>query len=345
MSIKKESNGTYTIFYTQKDVLTQKSKRTKKRGFATLKEAKEFERSLSRDSADVLFYPLYVECQKNKEVSDATRYKRDKLVDKYLPSLKTTRYEDMTKPFMLNLRIELNDLPISNRTKNDIVAIIKSTCQYASDIYDLPNNSKVIKNFKTDKTEFEIWSPDEYAKFENAIKDKYPNFVPFFHTLFWCGLRKGEARALLIDDLNEEDATLTINKSMSKYRKSLKTPKTQAGVRTIKLDSKTLEILKDAKANSEKWLFGSYNPLSLNTIDKVFAYGTKQAELPQIRIHDLRHSHATFLICNNANIVAVSKRLGHSSIDITLETYTHLLKDTENQLISIIDKNQNVANV
>ena len=139
---------------------------------------------------------------------------------------------------------------------------------------------------------------------------------------------------------------------MSKYRKSLKAPKTQSGIRTIKLDSKTFEILKDCKEHSEKWLFGSYNPLSLNTIDKVFQYGIynvnhkegklveESLRIPTIRIHDLRHSHATFLICNGANIVAVSKRLGHSSIDITLETYTHLLKDTENQLISIIEKNE-----
>lgn len=338
MSIRKEKNNTYTLCYTQKDILTQKAKRTVKRGFKTLKEAKEYERSLSRDSSDVLFIPLYNECQKNKDVSDATRYKRDKLVDKYLSELKNIRYEDLTKPYLLKLRNNINELKISNRTKNDIIAIIKSTCKYANDIYDLPNNSKVLKNFKVDKSEFQIWSPDEYQMFEDAIKSKYPKHVPFFHTLFWCGLRKGEARALLIDNLNETNKTLTIKQSMSKYRGSLKEPKTQSGIRTIKLDNKTFDILKECKDKSEKWLFGSYNPLSLNTIDKVFNYGTEQAKLPPIRIHDLRHSHATFLICNGANIVAVSKRLGHSSIDITLETYTHLLKDTENELISIIEK-------
>lgn len=337
MSVKKEANGTYTIFYTQKDILSQKTKRTSKRGFKTLKEAKDFERSLSRETSEVLFYSLYKECQKNKDVSEATIYKRDKLVEKYLSTLSKMKYEDITKPFLLNFRIEINELPISNRTKNDIIAIIKSTCSYANAIYDLPNNSKVLKNFKTDKTEFDVWTPEEYKKFEEAISTKYPKYVPFFHTLFWCGLRKGEARALLVDDLDLDNATLTINKSMSKYRKSLKSPKTQSGNRTIKLDAITLKVLTPLK-NNEKWLFGSYNPLSLNTITKVFEYGIAQANLKPIRIHDLRHSHATFLICNNANIVAVSKRLGHSSIDITLETYTHLLKDTENQLISILDK-------
>lgn len=337
MSIKKEANGTYTLFYNQKDAITQKTKRTKKRGFLTIKEAKEYERSLSRESTEATFYSLYVENQKNKDVAESTVYKRDKLIDKYLKGLKTIRYEELTKPYLLKLRNEINDLDISNRTKNEIIAIIKDTCRYAYDIYDFPNNAKVMKNFKVEKVEFEIWTPKQYEKFEEAISSKYPKYVPFFHTLFWCGLRKGEARALTIDDLDTENHTLTIKQSMSKYRKSLKTPKTQSGIRTIKLDIKTFEMLKNCKLSSEKWLFGSFNPFSLNTINKVFDYGITQAELPKIRIHDLRHSHATFLICSGANIVAVSKRLGHSSIDITLETYTHLLKDTENQLISIIN--------
>lgn len=339
MSIRKEANGTYTLCYTQKDIISQTSKRTVKRGFKTMKEAKEFERGLSRESSDVMFGSLFEECQKNKDVSEATRYKRNKLVDKYLSNIKKMKYEELTKPFLLNLRIDVNNLQISNRTKNEILAIVKSTCAYANNIYDLPNNSKVLNNFKTEKIEFDVWTPEEYKLFEEAIASKYPKFVPFFHTLFWCGLRKGEARALLVDNLDLENETLTIKQSMSKYRKSLKEPKTKSGTRTIKLDKKTIEILAPLKDN-EKWLFGSYNPFSLNTIDKVFAYGIEQANLKPIRIHDLRHSHATFLICNGANIVAVSKRLGHSSIDITLETYTHLLKDTENQLISIIDKNK-----
>ena len=159
MSIRKESNGTYTLCYSQKDIVTQKTKRTKKRGFQTLKEAKEFERSLSRDSSVVTFYSLYKENQSNKDVADSTVYKRDKLVDKYLSSLKTTRYEELTKPALLKLRNDINGFEISNRTKNDIIAIIKDTCRFAYDIYDLPNNSKVLKNFKVDKKEFDVWTP------------------------------------------------------------------------------------------------------------------------------------------------------------------------------------------
>lgn len=302
MSIIKESNGTYTLNYSKKDVITQKVTRTKKRGFQTLKEAKEYERSLSRESSVVTFYSLYKELQDNKEISKNTVYEQDKLIDKHLPALKTERYENLTKPYLLSLRNEINKKDISNRTKNKILGVIKTTCAYANNIYDLPNNSKVLNNFKTEKTEFEVWTVEEYNLFEDAIRDVYPSLVPFFHALFWTGMRKGEARALLVDDLDIDNATISISKSMSKYKKSLKTPKTSSGKRVIKLDKKTLDILKPLKDN-EKWLFGDYRPLNLNTIDKVFSYGTVAAGLKKIRIHDLRHSHATFLINNNANIV------------------------------------------
>jgi len=119
---------------------------------------------------------------------------------------------------------------------------------------------------------------------------------------------------------------------------SLKAPKTDASKRKVKLDNYTLELLKPLKSH-EKWLFNDYKPMPLTTMNDCFKYGIEKAHLKKIRIHDLRHSHATYLICNGANIVAVSKRLGHTDISMTLQTYTHLLQNTENELIEMINKN------
>lgn len=58
--------------------------------------------------------------------------------------------------------------------------------------------------------------------------------------------------------------------------------------------------------------------------------------IKKIRVHDLRHSHATNLINGGANIVAVSRRLGHADISMTLKVYTHLLKKTEEDLVNYI---------
>ena len=340
MSIVKENNGTYTLNYTKKDIVNQTSIRTKKRGFLTLKEAKAYERSLSREYSHIGFYSLYLECQKSKEQEEDTLKNKNSMIDKYLPVLKTIKYEDMTKPFLLELRATISKLDLAPKTKNKLIEIIKNTSSYANEVYDFQDNAKILKRFKVQKKEFDIWSVEEYFKFEDGLKSKYESCIPFFRTLFFTGMRKGEARALTIDDLDIENGYITINKSMRKYKSSLKAPKTPAGVRKIKIDTNTLELLKPLKSH-EKWLFGDYKPISRDLVDRAFKYGIEQSGVKKIRIHDLRHSHASYLIAKGGNIVAISKRLGHSSINMTLNTYAHLLEDSENRLVEIL----NVANV
>lgn len=337
MSICKEKNGTYTLNYYVTDVLSNKKTKTKKRGFATLKDAKAFEKSLSREKNSVLFKALFFEHLDSCDISESTKYDYIQLYNQFFKDIGEMRYEELSKAFFLTFRNRVGSLDLSSSRKNRIMFLIKSTCRFANDIYDLPNHSKVMKSFKKEKHEMDVWTPQEFALFENAIKDRYPKYYPYFHLLFWTGMRKGEARALHVDDLDIDNATITINKSMRRYSKSLKSPKTESSNRKIKLDNYTLELLKPLKSH-ENWLFGDYKPISLTTSDTAFKYGTEKAGLKRIRIHDLRHSHATYLICNGANIVAVSKRLGHSDINTTLSTYTHLLKNVEDELIDIINK-------
>lgn len=336
MAIIKEKNKTYTLYYYVYDVIEQKRLRKKKRGFKTLKEAKQYELSLSRENSSVSFYTLYREALSMNEMQEETKLMKDSLLNRYMPSLLTVKYQDLTKQYMMNIRANISQLDLAPQTKNKCIDIITSTCKYANDVYDLPDNSKVLKRFKVYKKEFQIWTPEEYFRFEEALRPTYDDCVPFFRCLFFTGMRKGEARALTIDDLDIENGYIIINKSMRKYKSSLKTPKTPSGVRKVKLDINTLAILKPLKSH-EKWLFGDYKPISRDRVDRAFKYGIENSGVKKIRIHDLRHSHASFLIHNNANIVAVSKRLGHSSVNMTLNTYAHLFEDSENKLVELLN--------
>jgi len=336
MSISKERNGTYTVFYSKKDVVSQTTSRTKKRGFRTLKEAKEYERSLSRNASDVSFYALYDEHQKNTDQAEETRLYKDNMIKRYMPGLLTVKYEDVTKAYLLNLRSEISKLDLASKTKNKMIEILKTTTRYANEVYDLDDNGKILKRFPLTKKEFEIWTPEEYFQFEAGLHPEFDDCVPFFRTLFFTGLRKGEARALTVDDLDLEKELLIVNKSIRKYKGSLKAPKTPSGVRKVRLDKNTLKLLKPLKSN-EKWLFGDYRPISRDRIDRAFKIGIERSGVKKIRIHDLRHSHASFLIMNGANIVTVSKRLGHSSVNMTMNTYAHILKESENQLVEMLN--------
>jgi integrase len=131
---------------------------------------------------------------------------------------------------------------------------------------------------------------------------------------------------------------LYIHASQRNRTEGRKTTKTRQN-RRILVDSATLSDLLDIQAHSAgPYLFGGEEPLAPTTIDRIFRSATKKAGLPRIRIHDLRHSHATWLINNGVNIVAVSKRLGHASIEQILKTYTHLLNDSNEQLMAKIDE-------
>lgn len=336
MSINKDNKG-YVVQYSVKDVVTGKLKRTKKRGFKTLKEAKEFERTLSRDKSEVTFYSLFEELQTNTQQEQDTYLGKLSVINTYLPSFKTIRYEDLTKPYLLQIRTQIAKLDLSAKTKNKILDVITSTCRYANKFYDLSDNSKVLDRFKLVKKEFDVWTPEEYFTFEKAlVGTKYEDMISVYRTFFFTGLRKGELRALTVDDLDIDEMTLSVTKSMRKYKSSLKAPKTPSGVRKIKLDKNTFEMIKPLKSN-EKWLFGDYKPISRDRVDKAFKFGIEKSGVKPIRIHDLRHSHASYLIMNGANIVAVSKRLGHSSINMTLSTYAHLFENSENQLIELLN--------
>lgn len=68
----------------------------------------------------------------------------------------------------------------------------------------------------------------------------------------------------------------------------------------------------------------------------------KKIGLDPIRIHDLRHSHASFLINNNVNILAISKRLGHEKIETTLNIYSHLYTESHEYMISVLNKKDGI---
>lgn len=86
------------------------------------------------------------------------------------------------------------------------------------------------------------------------------------------------------------------------------------------------------------FLFGGVTSLPIRQIQSRFIKAIQLSGVKKIRLHDLRHSHATILINSGVNVVAVSKRLGHASIEQTLQTYTHLLKNTDDFLNETIKK-------
>ena len=209
----------------------------------------------------------------------------------------------------------------------------------------------IIKRPDELEAEIKFWTYEQFAKFIDRVdKENRNNYYCFFSFQYYMGCRKGEALALNWEDINFEKGTVRINKTVAQQLKGiaykLTPPKTKNSVRTIKMPDRLKELLAERCANLSKekgfktsdFIFGDKRPLGLKYIGVLFKRHSLEANIPVIRIHDLRHSHASFLINKGANIKAIAARLG-DNVETVLGVYTHLFYETEDELVKIINDN------
>ena len=159
-----------------------------------------------------------------------------------------------------------------------------------------------------------------------------------------CGLRQGELLGLKWDDADLDAGTLQVRRSLSNG--TFTAPKTAKSRRSITLPQTAVKALKnhrerqlEEEAAATRLVFASETgePLDRYHVSRKFKALLKRANLPQVRFHDLRHTCATLLLSKNVNPKIVSEMLGHSTIAITLDTYSHVLPNMGNAAAGAID--------
>ena len=186
-----------------------------------------------------------------------------------------------------------------------------------------------------------FWTLDEFQKVISLLYkgDYYEHYLFIsYWLLFMTGMRIGEAAALQWSDINFETGLLSITKTL--YYKTMDEykfvePKTQASIRTIYIDTDTIKELKAWQEVQQKVLKGcdlvlSYNgiPTSKHTLPRALEKLAGLAGVHRIKIHALRHSHASLLISMGENPLLIKERLGHEKIQTTSGTYGHLYPNT-----------------
>ena len=96
--------------------------------------------------------------------------------------------------------------------------------------------------------------------------------------------------------------------------------------------------------NEDWYVFGGIKPITPTTIGRRKDEYCVKAGIKKIRIHDLRHSHASLLLSNGVPITVISKRLGHSTIQMTLNTYAHLIPEDEDKAINMLNSLKSNSN-
>lgn len=340
MPVYKDSKrGTWFISFQKKDPITGESKTTKKRGFKTRREAIAAERELilaDEKSTKTTFSEITSLWEDASQASPLVRQKHREHFTKRFPYYDKP-IESISKPILSRWRGDLaHDESFSTTTKNLTITYVKGVFRFAHEIYDLPDTAQFLKRLQTTDEEamqeFEVWTVEEFNQFISKID--HPVYSAYFTFLFWTGCRRGEAIALQKKDVTDHEAI--IKYSQRTQSDGLK-PTKKRNVRTVRLDDALWDQLQPLLKLDGDYVFGGGAGLSPNMIDVYFRKGIKESGVKKIRLHDLRHSHATWLINNGVNIVAVSKRLGHKDVSTTLNTYTHLLESTDNDMMAKIN--------
>lgn len=221
-----------------------------------------------------------------------------------------------------------------------------SILRFASARYRIDNPMLRLKGVRnTDpKREMRIWTPEQFSLAMQSVTNEGHRVL--FRLLYATGCRKGEALALLVKDFDEVNKTINIYKSLTNKVKgkswSITTPKNQSSYRKVSLPDNIAELLQTyIKENNRKpddYIFSSdgSRPFAQSPIERSLKDATAEAQLPPIRIHDLRHSHASLLISSGVSIVAVAKRLGHADITQTLNTYSHCLPSDDEMILKTL---------
>jgi integrase len=213
------------------------------------------------------------------------------------------------------------------------------------------------------KKEMKVWTIDQVNTFLKFTK--HSRYHPIYFLAAYTGMRKGEILGLTWDDVNFEERTISINKTLAHPGKEyfLQSPKTKNSIRTIYIDDDIIKVLRKQKIkqNLEKLKYGGvYKEHNMvfaqetgefvppQGVNGLFARFIGQANLPRIRFHDLRHTHATILLLMGTNPKLVADRLGHSTVQITLDTYSHVLpsmkQDLTEQFSKMMKSGPNVSN-
>jgi integrase len=193
-----------------------------------------------------------------------------------------------------------------------------------------------------------VWTPAQAGAFLDYAETHDIVLYPLFLLILHRGLRRGEAVGLRDADVDLDTGSITVSQQITTigWTPVTKKVKSEAGERTVSLDATTLAGLRGYRARRARWqlvngpawpntgLFfvqpdgTAYHP---ETVSTRFEQLVADADLPPIRLHDLRHCAATFLKAAGADMKDIQETLGHSSITITGDTYTSVVHELDTE--------------
>ncbi|MEY8498960.1 tyrosine-type recombinase/integrase [Enterococcus avium] len=364
--VKRGKTWQYEISYKNNE---GKFSKIRKGGFKTKTEAKDaateleynMKRGLKGDRQNLFlseYFEDWMRLYKEDNVSPITFRKYEdtlKNIKKYMPTAILSELDRPTYQKYLNRYAKNHVRSTVIKFNNHIRAALKDAVEEGLIPFD-PTRKAVIKGKQAIKSkEDKFLDYDTFKKLMNLVeKGINPHYAsPMMVVVAGAtGMRFAELLGLTWKDIDFETKTIDVNKTWNYKLKEWATTKNESSIRKISIDDHTNKLLKKFKKDQQKLFtqlgisnkesFVFYNLenglISTNAVTKYLKKKLKELGVEkQFTLHGLRHTHASILLYQGVNIMNVSRRLGHSSIETTMSTYLHIIKELEDKDIELIN--------
>lgn len=234
--------------------------------------------------------------------------------------------------YLIKFKTYLKLQKISDSYKRSLYTELACILKFGYRLYDIQSNTNKIKNFKKPlKKQLNYFTNEQYLHFRKNLKSPY--YQALFDLLFYTGARRGEALALTRNDIKGN--SIIINKSYT--RNTIQSPKTQASIRIEEIPEQLkIELIAISKGikNNER----IFKDTSYTTIKRVLDKTCLISKLPEIRVHDFRHSHITNLLYYGFTPQGISKRVGHSNTETLFNTYAEIYNKEDKKISNKLNK-------
>ena len=274
-----------------------------------------------------------------KLVHNITKLDCDNFI-KYLKNKNKLKVERRVKA----ITISTSKTKLSNETIRHIHILCNAIFQYMVDSDILRKNpmSKV-KKVPLERKEANFLNVEDCNKLLAIAEAKYPQYYLLLLVTIITGMRQGEALALTWDDIDFKNEIISVNKTYSKNK--ITTPKTKNSIRNIKIPKQLCLLLKkhylSLKHKQLNLVFpntkGNYINCR-NLVNRFLKPCLAEANIKEIKWHELRHSCITALVENGVSIKYIQKQVGHSSENTTLRIYTHVTEEMEKRAVNVLSE-------
>lgn len=346
---KNEEKKTYYCKFYYKD-WQGNLKQHFKRGFSKQNEAKAYERQFLdkvHANCNMTFkslVELYLEDCKSRLKATTLDNKTYTINLKILPYFQNMPINEISPAIIRKWQNELiaDEKGYSETYLKTIHNQLSAILNYAVRYYSLRKNQAAVCGSmgKKNADTMQFWTREEFEKFIPAVEDK-PTSKTIFELLFWTGMRSGELLALTLNDFDFENKTVSINKNYARlnFEDLILPPKTPKSKRIITIP----KFLCDLVDEYSQKLY-DYDPGDrLFNVTKFYlthemTRGCKKSGVKRIRIHDLRHSHASLLIELGFSPLLIAERLGHEKVETTLQIYSHLYPNKHSEVAAKLEE-------